>query len=63
MSEPVSSSARLNDIIKKNLQEVQKMGFAGIFEFAQAIFNNADIIEIVNMIMGIIGPLIGGILQ
>lgn len=39
------------------------MGFAGIFEFVQAIFDNADILEIVNMIMGIIGPLIGGLLQ
>ncbi len=39
------------------------MGFAGIFEFVMAMFENADILEIVNMVMGIVGPLIGGLLQ
>ncbi len=39
------------------------MGFAAIFEFVEAIFANADILEIVNMIMDIVGPLIGGLLQ
>jgi len=39
------------------------MSFAAIFEFVEAIFANADILEIVNMIMDIIGPLIGGLLQ
>lgn len=39
------------------------MDFATIFEFVEAIFANADILEIVNMIMDIVGPLIGGLLQ
>lgn len=39
------------------------MDFSGIFEFVQAIFGNADIVEIVNMVMKVIGPLIGGLLQ
>lgn len=39
------------------------MSFAAIFEFVEAIFANADILEIVNMIMDIIGPLIGSLLQ
>lgn len=37
--------------------------FASIFEFVMAIFENADILEIVNMIFDIIGPLIGSIFQ
>ncbi len=39
------------------------MGFAGIFEFVEAIFANADILEIVNMVMEMLGPVIGGFLQ
>lgn len=39
------------------------MDFAAIFEYVEAIFANADILEIVNMIMDMIGPLIGGLLQ
>jgi hypothetical protein len=39
------------------------MDFAAIFEFVEAMFANADILEIVNMIMGVVGPLIGGLLQ
>ena len=39
------------------------MDFAAIFEFVEALFANADVLEIVNMIMDMVGPLIGGLLQ
>ncbi len=39
------------------------MDLAQFFEFVMAIFENEDILEIVKMIMDIVGPLVGSLLQ
>ena len=39
------------------------MDFATLFEFVMALFENEDVLEIVKMIMDIVGPIVGGLLQ